>query len=100
MTIFDLVFLAAALATFVTLVTTAVYALRGRHAQALRILRNLGMCAAAYIVSGLAVSLFSPQHVIRVGDPWCFDDWCLSVEKVNPTPGPASISYNVNLRFF
>src|ERR1700733_13065447 len=104
MTIFDLLALAAVLATLVTLLTTAVFALRGRHAQALRILRNLGMCAAAYIVSGLAVSLFSPQRVMRVGDPWCFDDWCLSVEQVDPTPGPAqssaSVSYNVNLRIF
>jgi hypothetical protein len=98
MTIFELLFIVALLASVATLLTAAVYALRGRRAQALRILRSLGMCAVAYFVSGIAVSLFSPQHVMRVGDPWCFDDWRLSVEKVNRTPAPSLVSYDVGLR--
>ncbi len=100
MTIFDLLFIVAFLATIAALLAAAVYALRGRRAQALSALRNLGMCAAAYFVSGIAVAFFGPQHVIDVGDPWCFDDWCLSVEKVNRTPNPTSVCYDVGLRIF
>jgi hypothetical protein len=100
MTIFDLLFIVAFVASVAALLTAAVYGLRGRRAQALRILWNLGMCAAAYFVSGMAVSLFAPQRVMHPGDPWCFDDWCLSVEKVTRTPLPASVSYDVSLRVF
>jgi hypothetical protein len=38
--------------------------------------------------------------VLNVGDPWCFDDWCLSVEKVSRTSAPPEISYAVSLRIF
>ena len=34
------------------------------------------------------------------GDPWCFDDWCLTVESVRSTPGPTENSYQVGLRVF
>ncbi len=98
MTIFDLLFIAAFLASIATLLTVAVCFVRERRERAVTLLRNLGMCAAAYFVSGMAVSLFSPQRVIPVGDSWCFDDWCLSVETVSRTPAAAMVSYDVGLR--
>jgi len=35
---------------------------------------------------------------MSIGDPWCFDDWCLTVVSVDRTPGPSQVSYNVELR--
>lgn len=49
---------------------------------------------------GVAVAFLKPQRVIRTGDPWCFDDWCLTVENVSRTPGQLEISYRVGLRIF
>jgi len=35
-----------------------------------------------------------------MGDPWCFDDWCLTVEKVSRRSGQLGTSYRVELRIF
>jgi hypothetical protein len=99
-TIFDLLFIAVFFASLATLITAAIAALRGRRAQALMTLRKLGICAIAYLAIVVVVALFSPQRVLNVGDRWCFDDWCLSVENVTRTPAPPLVSYNVSLRIF
>jgi hypothetical protein len=100
MTIFDLLFIAAFLASVGTLLTAAVVALRGKREQALRILRNFGLCAAIYLSAAIAVAYFSPQRVIRLGDPWCFDDWCLSVNRVDRVVKATLIKYDVGFRIF
>jgi len=99
-TIFDLLFIALVLISFGTLLTAAVAALRGRGSRALRILGRLGICAAVYVAIVAVVALLAPQRVLNVGDPWCFDDWCLSVEKVTRTAAPARVTYNVSLLIF
>ena len=100
MSIFDLLFLAAAFATLVTLLTVAVLAISGRRARALKILEILGVCAVVYLAIGLAVSFLKPQRVFAIGDPWCADDWCLSVQQVTHTPAQSYVSYNVSLKIF
>lgn len=98
MSIFDLLFIVAFLTTVVTLATVAVSAIRGRRAQALKILQIYGVCAAGYLATGVAVAFLKPQRVIHAGDPWCFDDWCLTVDNVVRTPASSQVSYNVQLR--
>jgi len=100
MTIFDLLFLLAVLASLVTMVVAAVFAVRGRRVQALKILLAYGLGAAAYLIAGTAVSFFKPQRVLGTSDPWCFDDWCLTVEAVSRVPGPPGTSYHIGLRIF
>ena len=100
MTIFDLVFIAVIFASLATLTTAAIAAIRGRREHALAILRKFGICAIAYLSIVVVVALFSPQRILDIGDPWCFDDWCLSVENVSRTPAPPRVSYDVSLRIF
>lgn len=100
MTMFDLLFLLAVLASVATLVAAAVFAVRGRRAQALKTLRVYGGCALLYLIVGVAVAFLKPQRVIRTGGPWCLNDWCLTVESVSRTPGQLEISYRVDLRVF
>jgi hypothetical protein len=100
MTLFDLLFIAVVFASLATLITAAVAAIRGRRAHAFVIVRKLGMCVVAYLTIVVLVALFSPQRVLNVGDPWCFDDWCLSVQNVSRTPTSPLVSYNVSLRIF
>jgi hypothetical protein len=100
MTLFDLLLLLLLLVALITLATAVVAALRGRRAQALRTLRNLGICAGVYLTTVALVGFSSPQRVLRVGDPWCFDDWCLSVENVSHAPAPPLMAYTVSLRLF
>lgn len=100
MTLFDLLFIAAFLATVGTLIVAATFAIGHQGARALRILRVYAFCAAAYLLTGMAVSFSKPQRIIPVGEPWCFDDWCLSVENVSRTPSPSTVSYAIGLRIF
>ena len=100
MTIFDLIFLAAVLISAVTLATAAVCALRGRGKKSLKILRIYGLCLVVYFLVALGVDFFRPQRVIAVGEPFCLDDWCLQVEKVNRTSNGSIDSYDIDLRVF
>jgi hypothetical protein len=98
MSIFDLLFIVAFLTSVATLATAAVMAIRGRREQALKTFGIYPICAAGYLATGVAVALLKPQRVLHAGDPWCFDDWCLTVEGVVRTPEASQVSYNVQLR--
>jgi len=98
MTAFDLLFLVAALAAATTLVGAAALAFRGRRDRALRLVRRLGLAAAAYLAVSLGVSGARAQRVLKMGDEWCFDDWCLAVLDVHATGADATATYAVDLR--
>ena len=100
MGIFDLAFLLSVLASAVTLAVITISVVRGRSATAVKLLKAYGLCVLAYLLSGVAVSYFKPQRVIPAGEPWCFDDWCLSVEKVTRTPKRLETAYSTELRIF
>lgn len=98
LTIFDLLFLLAALASVVTLAVAATFAVRGPRRRALKIIRVYGVCVLAYLTVGVATAFLKPQRVMPTRDPWCFDDWCLAVEQVSQTPSQQGTSYRVELR--
>lgn len=100
MSLFDLLFIAAFLATVGTLMVASTFAIRRQGARALRILGVLAVCGAGYLLAGMVVSFLKPQRIIAVGEPWCFDDWCLSVQNVSRAPALSSVSYQVELRIF
>jgi hypothetical protein len=98
MTIFDLLFLALVVASIVTIFTAACYAMSRQRARALRIVRVYLICATIYFGIVIIVSLFVPRRVIRTGDPLCYDNWCITVDSVEPTASSSDVSYVVNLR--
>ena len=98
MSIFDLLFLAAVVATIAVLVSSAIAAVRGHRAEAFRILRIWLICVTVYLAAGLAVSFLRPQRLMQAGAPWCFDDWCLTVEGVNRTMAGNQADYKIELR--
>jgi hypothetical protein len=97
MTAFDLLFIFATVGSAVTIAVAAMFAVRGQRSRAFKLLRLYCICAAGYFAVGVAVAFLRPQRVINVGDPWCFDDWCMTVEKVVRTNSTPEISYNVDL---
>jgi hypothetical protein len=97
MTIFEPLFLLLVLVTASTLVTVVVFAVRGRTARAVRILRRLAIGAAVYFAVVIATSLLVPRRDYRVGDMQCFDDWCITVVDARRTAEPRS-GYDVTLR--
>ena len=100
MPVFDLLFILTFLISMVTMAIAAAFAIRGQRSRALKVLRRYCICAAGYFAIAVAIAFLKPQRVISIGDPWCFDDWCLTVEKVDRTAGPSQVSYNVKLRIF
>ncbi len=100
MSVFDLVFLIAVLASLVTTAVAAIAAVRGRGRSALAILKTYAVCVAGYLFLSVLVSYLKPQRILDAGDSWCFDDWCLIVEKVDWTPGPALEGCRVEFRIF
>ncbi|MGH9775701.1 MAG: hypothetical protein ACRD50_12215 [Candidatus Acidiferrales bacterium] len=92
MSLFDLLFILSFLASVATLITAAVCAICKRGPRALRILRAYAICLGIYLGIVAIASLFVPRRVLRVGEPECFDDWCISVESFSSTPRQNGVS--------
>jgi hypothetical protein len=100
MSVFDLVFLLAMLVTAMTLILLAAFLLTGRFRLALRTISIYAICAMLYLGTGIAVSYFRPNPPHSASDPWCFDDWCLALDKVSRTAAAPDIAYRLDLRVF
>lgn len=85
MTIFDLVFLAAVLASAAVLAGVVLLTARGQFRRARRVLATYAIASSAYLIIGVIVSLVTPERVVGRGIPWCFDDWCLTAQRVTRT---------------
>ncbi len=98
MTLFDLVFLFAALATLTTLVIVFAGFLLGRPSLAAKVLALLGICLVIYLGLVVLVSLTTPQRVLDWGENRCFDDWCIAVEDVARSESGMEVAYEVAIR--
>ncbi len=98
MTGFDLLFLAAFLASLIALVAAAYASIRGRIPLAFSILRAWLFGAALYLGVSVAVAYFRPQRILGVGEPWCFDDWCLTVENAKRAGPLCNVDLQISSR--
>jgi hypothetical protein len=98
MNIFEPLFLLLALVTVITLITAAACAVAGKWARAGRILRRLGMGAAVYFAVAVVVSIVGQRREYHVGDPQCFDDWCITVVDAQRAATPHDSPLEVSLR--
>lgn len=97
MTIFDLLFVVVALGSLLTLVLSIFFVLRGRRAQARRLVRGCAIAAACYLGAVLLVSPLVPRQELILGEPLCFDDWCITVDDTQRTAA-SDLTYRVQLR--
>lgn len=95
MDIFDLLFLAVALTTVVTLLGAGAAALAGRTRGARRTLRRLAIGLGAYGLIVLATSAMVPRRTAHLGQRMCFDDWCIRVDSVAPAPARYVVTFSV-----
>ena len=80
--IFTLLLLLCLLASLITFVVAIYRAVRGRRAAAVKLLGRWGIGSIAYLILSVGVSLFKPARVVEPDKNWCFDDWCIAVERV------------------
>jgi len=101
MNVFEPLFLLLALVTLVTLLAAAVFAVTGRLSRAGRVLRRLAIGAALYFALVIAVTIVMPRRVYRLGEPQCFDDWCITVagaHRVDDADGTWEVSLRLSNR--
>jgi hypothetical protein len=94
MTPFDLLFIVSFLATVVAVVRASYLVFRNRVTAAKRTATRLAMFIATYAVTLVAVSLVSPQKKLRVGEPRCFDEWCIAVTSTSQHASIGNVSAN------
>jgi hypothetical protein len=97
MSIFDLVFLIAALTGIVSLLVAIALFLGKRRKESLRVLRAVAFGLATYLAVSVLVSFARPQRLLAEHTPWCFDDWCLSVKDVQETRSNGQLLVTVHL---
>src|SRR5262245_16659242 len=53
-----------------------------------------------YFVVATTIWWVSPERVIKLGDSYCWDLWCMGIDKVNATPRGAETVYKIDVHFF
>lgn len=62
-----------------------------------------GASAAAlglYLVAGVVIGWMSPQIIVKLGDSYCWDLWCMGIQTVHATPRGPEMVYTIDVRFF
>ncbi len=98
MTVFEPLFILLFLAAVVTFVIAGIAAARGERVRAVRILARLANGAGTYFAIVLGVAAFSTPRVYHIGEPQCFDDWCITVADAKRAPTPTAQTWTVTLR--
>ena len=69
--------------------------------------RTAGRVAAAsvaglalYLAAASALDWVWPQRVIKLGDSYCWDLWCMGIDKVNAIPRGQETVYKIDVHFF
>ena len=98
MSLADLVFLCGALTAVSSLVMAALWAVTGERARAWTLLRRLGVGVAVYFAVVIGVSLVAPRREFKLGQPQCYDDWCVAVDAADVKPAEQGSVCTVTLR--
>ncbi|HTM04851.1 MAG TPA: hypothetical protein VL173_15175 [Vicinamibacterales bacterium] len=81
--LFDLLAMGSVAATAIAILRVAYLFVRGRWPQGQRTLKHWGIGAAAYCTLAILIGAARPERSIGLGQRWCFDDWCVSVDRVS-----------------
>ena len=55
---------------------------------------------AVYFAAVVLVSLLTPRTIVSIGDGYCYDLWCIGVQRVDATPQGQNILYTAEVRIF
>lgn len=94
----DLVFLVVFFAAVAALFAALWCAVRKEFGRARRMLFKLLVGGAVYMLVVIAASLLLPRQIVNIGDPQCFDDWCISVAGYKKLPEGNGARYRVDLQ--
>jgi hypothetical protein len=66
--------------------------------EAARAGRICALIIGPYLAALMLVSLLTPRTIVDIGDSYCYDLWCLSVNQVNATPRGQDTLYTAEVR--
>jgi hypothetical protein len=98
--IFELLFILILLSSVIALVTAAIQAVRGRSRNALRVLGVLAASLAVYFTICCLSTVLTPRRVLNIGEPQCFDDWCIELSGATKTAAGSTVTYQTSIRIF
>lgn len=55
---------------------------------------------AAYALAVVTVSVLTPQQIVKVGDMYCADIWCITIENVSAVQRGQNMEYNLGVRLY
>jgi hypothetical protein len=74
--------------------------LTGKFRAAAKVATMFILGLTLYLGAASLISRAFPQRVIKLGDSYCWDLWCMGIEKVNATPRGSETVYKIDVRFF
>ena len=96
----DLAAILAVLATAATTLRMIYLLMRVGRPQAKRVLTRWGISAVAYLAISLSASALRPERSIGLGERWCFDEWCVSVDRVTSRSVTGGTMYTLELHTY
>jgi hypothetical protein len=55
---------------------------------------------AAFMLLVTAISVMTPRTIVSIGDGYCYDLWCVGVQRVETIPQGQSVLYKTHVRLF
>ena len=98
MNAFEILFILLFLASVLILAIAAGYALFGRRANAIGILRRYAIILTVYFAIVIVASFGTPRKELAIGESLCFDDWCITIRGVEMIKNQAGDAYVVTAR--
>ena len=90
----------ATLITAIGLVISVGILLAGKFRTAAKAAAASVSVLAFYFVAATTIWWVSPERVIKLGDSYCWDLWCMGIDEVNTTPRGQEIIYKIDVHFF
>jgi hypothetical protein len=88
------------LAAAIGLLTSIGMLVAGKFRTAGRVAAASVAGLALYIAAASAIEWVWPQRVIKLGDSYCWDLWCMGIDKVNAIPRGQETVYKIDVHFF
>jgi hypothetical protein len=82
------------------LVLALVRVVYGEYRRAVKTLLALCAFSGIYIIAVMTVSLMTPRKIVTVGQSYCYDIWCIGIEKVTAVPQGEKVLYTTDVRIF
>lgn len=55
---------------------------------------------AAYVLAVIVASALMPQQVVKIGDMYCDDIWCISIHNVHTVPRGQDTEYKLDVHLY